>query len=72
LEGQYVTELRRSWTGVPKEQRVIVELADIRFVDPAGRALLVEMFQAGAQIVARDALTRAIRDDVTAIAQHKK
>jgi hypothetical protein len=71
LEGQYVAELRRCWNDVPEEQRIIVELADIRFVAPAGRALLVEMVQASAEIVACDALTRGIRDDVTATAGHR-
>ena len=66
LTDPYIAELRRSWMEVAKERHIVVELADVRFIAPAGKALLVEMFRSGVDIVGRDALTRAIRDEVAA------
>jgi len=66
LTDPYIAELRRSWMEVATGRHIVVELADVRFIAPAGKALLVEMFRSGVDIVGRDALTRAIRDEVAA------
>jgi hypothetical protein len=66
LTDPYIAELRRSWKEVATGRHIVVELADVRFIAPAGKALLVEMFRSDVDIVGRDALTRAIRDEVAA------
>jgi len=66
LTDPYIAELRRSWMEATKGRHIVVELADVRFISPAGKAVLVAMFRSGVDIVGRDALTRAIRDEVVA------
>ena len=70
IQGQWVKELRRVWrahrgtaTGTLR-----VVLADIGFVDATGKLLLSEMHRDGVDIVASDALTAAIRDEIVAAA----
>ena len=67
LKDEWVGELRRYWrrirelaAGAP----IRVELADVGFVDPAGKVLLAEMYREGVEIVARGGLAAAIRDDI--------
>jgi ABC-type transporter Mla MlaB component len=67
LKGEWVAELRRSWRTIREtapERPIRVELADVRFVDSAGKALLAEMYRDGVEIVASDCLAAAIRDDI--------
>ena len=66
LTDPYIAELRRSWMEVATGRHIVVDLADVRFIAPAGKALLVQMFRSGVAIVGRDAMTRAIRDEVAA------
>ena len=67
LKDEWVRELRRAWrrirdlaAGAP----IRVELADVPFVDPAGKVLLTEMYREGVEIVASDCLATGIRDDI--------
>src|SRR6266481_3772378 len=67
LKDEWVKELRRSWRRIREAAAgapIRVELADVRFVDPAGKVLLTEMYRDGVEIVARDCLGAAIRDDI--------
>lgn len=67
LNGEGLPELRRAWRRAQEAAAgaaIRVHLADVRFVDAAGKALLAEMYRAGVDIVARDCLTAAIRDDI--------
>ena len=67
LKDEWVTELRRVWRRIrdlAAGASIRVELADVRFVDPAGKALLAEMYGEGVEIVAGDCLAEAIRDDI--------
>jgi ABC-type transporter Mla MlaB component len=67
LNGEWLPELRRAWRHAQEVEAaaaVRVHLADVRFVDAAGKALLADMYRAGVDIVARDFLTAAIRDDI--------
>jgi ABC-type transporter Mla MlaB component len=67
LQGEWIPELRRAWRraqGAAPGAAIRVHLADVRFVDAAGKALLADMYRAGVEIVARDFLTAAIRDDI--------
>jgi ABC-type transporter Mla MlaB component len=67
LNNGWVLELRRAWRRAQEAapgMSVRVYLADVRFVDAAGKVLLAEMHRAGVEIVAHDCLTAAIRDDI--------
>ena len=67
LNGEWLPELRRAWRRAQEAAAgaaIRVHLADVRFVDAAGKALLADMYRAGVDIVARDFLTAAIRDDI--------
>ena len=67
LGGDWVPELRRAWRRAQKAAdgaAIRVHLADVSFVDAGGKALLADMYRAGVDIVARDLLTAAIRDDI--------
>ncbi len=58
--------------GWKHQQNGEYELSDVRFVGPAGKALLAEMLRAGVKMFGRDALIRAIRDEVAASVLPKK
>jgi ABC-type transporter Mla MlaB component len=67
LSGEWVPELRRAWRRTQEAAdgaAIRVHLADVGFVDAGGKALLADMYRAGVEIVARDVLTAAIRDDI--------
>jgi hypothetical protein len=69
IQGQWVKELRRVWRASRRIATVTplrVVLADIGFVDAAGKVLLSEMHRDGVDIVPSDTLTAAIRDDIYA------
>ena len=69
LKGEWVRELRRSWRRIREAAAgapIRVELADVTFVDMAGKLLLAEMYRGGVDIVARDCLTAAVRDEIVA------
>jgi ABC-type transporter Mla MlaB component len=66
LSGEWVPELRRAWRRAQDAggAAIRVHLADVRFVDSGGKALLTDMYRGGVEIVARDFLTAAIRDEI--------
>jgi len=67
LKDEWVRELRRVWRRIrdaAERVPIRVELADVRFVDPAGKVLLAEMYRDGVDIVASDCLAAAVRDDI--------
>ena len=69
LKGEWVRELRRSWRRIREAAAgapIRVELADVSFIDAAGKVLLAEMYRGGVDIVARDCLTAAVRDEIVA------
>jgi hypothetical protein len=68
IHGEWVKELRRAWrrlretsNGVP----ISVVLADVDFVDSAGKVLLAEMHRDGIDIVVRNGLAAMLRDEIT-------
>jgi len=68
IHGEWVKELRRVWRrlreasdGVP----IRVVLADVDFVDSAGRVLLAEMHRDGVDIAVRNGLAAMLRDEIT-------
>ena len=67
IQGQWVKELWRAWRSCRRAAAgatVRLVLADIHFVDAAGKVLLTEMHRDGVEIVASDSLTAAIRDEI--------
>ena len=67
LKDEWVRELRRAWRRIREAAAgasIRVELADVPFVDPAGKVLLAEMYGDGVDIVATDCLGAAIRADI--------
>ena len=67
LQGEWVRELRQSWRHVRKASAAAplqVELADVQFVDVAGKVLLAGMHREGVEIIARGCLATAIRDEI--------
>jgi ABC-type transporter Mla MlaB component len=67
LSGEWVPELRRAWRraqDVAAGAAICVHLADVRFVDAGGKALLADMYRAGVDIVARGVVAVEIRDDI--------
>ena len=67
LDGEWLPELRRAWRRAQEAApgaAICVHLADVRFVDAAGKALLADMYRAGVDLVARDFVAAAIRDDI--------
>jgi ABC-type transporter Mla MlaB component len=67
LIGDWLPELRRAWRRAQEAAAgaaIRVHLADVGFVDEAGKALLADMYRAGVDIVAHDILAAAIRDDI--------
>ena len=67
LKDEWVRELRRAWRRIREAEPGVpirVELAEVRFVDPAGKVLLAEMYREGVEIAASNCLAAAIRDDI--------
>src|SRR5207244_5344495 len=67
LKDEWVRELRRAWRRIREAEPGVpirVELADVRFVDPAGKVLLAEMYRDGVEIVAGDCLAAVILDGI--------
>jgi hypothetical protein len=68
LMGAWVRELEGCWrqaTATQPAPRVIVELADVSFVDEEGGELLKLMAASGAELVAVDMLMKAIVEEIT-------
>ena len=66
LQGQYVEELRSCWQEIQAAGGVIVELADVRFVDRRGKALLAANVFPRRSHRAGDPLCAALRDEIVA------
>ncbi|MGA2133854.1 MAG: TolC family protein [Bryobacteraceae bacterium] len=67
LTGPWVRELERTWrataAGSPSSG-LIIDLADVGYIDCAGRDLLTHMHQSGAELVARSPLNQCIIDQI--------
>jgi hypothetical protein len=67
LQGEWVGELRRAWWNIrdiAATAPIRVELADVPFVDAAGKVLLTEMHRQGVEITALGVLARSICDEI--------
>jgi ABC-type transporter Mla MlaB component len=67
LAGQWVTEVERCWQSLlagPRNRVLRVAMETVSYVDASGKALLRDMYMAGARLEARGALTRYIVDQI--------
>jgi len=61
LAGAWVAEVENSWNVErAKAKEVLVDLNEVTFVDSEGKALLTRLHQAGATLICKGCLTRAI------------
>lgn len=67
LVGQWVYELEKCWLSAlvaHPSRTVLVDLADVSFIDHEGRALLGRMRQKGARLLSTGVLINAIVDQI--------
>ena len=65
LAGPWVKELEGCWRlAVMVDRPVRVMLKTVTFIDQAGRKLLTEMHQEGAQLVAEGCMTKSIIEEI--------
>lgn len=70
LAGEWASELERCWRNAVSRGQpdaIRVELAEVTFVDDAGKQLLTQMAAAGAALIATDLVMKAL---VEQIARH--
>lgn len=67
LAGPWVEELNSCWCQMEANQqrRAVIDLTGVTFVDSEGKALLVRMWQQGAEFRAAGCLTRCIVEEIT-------
>ncbi|HTQ55241.1 MAG TPA: TolC family protein [Bryobacteraceae bacterium] len=68
LTGPWVDELEQAWNAMlaaTPGRGVVIDLADVGYIDCAGRSLLARMHHGGAQLLARSPLNRCIVDQIT-------
>jgi ABC-type transporter Mla MlaB component len=67
LAGPWVRELQKTWqeiAAVSGAEHVVVDLADVTFVDTAGRELLAQFYRGGATFKACGCLMRCLVDEI--------
>ncbi|HVA71525.1 MAG TPA: TolC family protein [Candidatus Limnocylindrales bacterium] len=75
ISGPWVDELRRCWESLPvesPEHPIAIELADVSYIDDAGKVLITQMVQAGAEIWAQGCSTAAIVKSIRPGAQRER
>jgi outer membrane protein len=72
LTGAWVRELEQVWTATapPPGRTLTVDLADVTFIDCAGRDVLTRMHAAGARLLARSPMNRCIVDEIARAGKH--
>jgi anti-anti-sigma regulatory factor len=65
LTGAWVEELKTCWQrAAPVNQRVVVRLKEVTFVDEAGRTLLADMHNQGVTLAAEGCMMKAIVEEI--------
>ena len=66
LSGEWVCELSRLWKEKPHQAGIATEvhLKSVSYIDPAGRQLLAEMHQQGAEIRGCGCMVRAFVEEI--------
>ena len=67
LAGVWVKELEQFWQHMPESERwsLIVDLQGVTFIEAAGKALLAEMWQAGAELIATGCCNKPMIEQIT-------
>lgn len=68
LAGPWLRELEKCWKSTLDQQRITtlrVDLAEVTFIDDAGKACLAAMHRQGAELVAADCLTSEVVAEIT-------
>ena len=71
LEGKltdlWVEELERCWHALrrPHRQGTVIDITEVTFIDPDGKALLVKMWREGAEFLAAGCLNTSIIEEIT-------
>lgn len=73
LTGPWVRELEQAWatsSGAAPGRALIIDLADVTFIDCAGKSLLARMHESGATLVAHSPMNRCIVDEIARAGKH--
>jgi len=67
LAGAWVKELEQFWRPMTASQRgsLIVDLRGVTFIEATGKALLAEMWQAGAELIATGCCNKSMIEQIT-------
>lgn len=67
LAGAWVDEVRAAWRTLASEARgpLMVELADISYIDKDGKALLSELWRDGVELRASGCCTKYLVEEIT-------
>jgi len=68
LAGEWANEMKRCWDEVKNDTRprvIRIDLAEVTFIDVAGRGLLAQMFASGAVAGAANVMTKAVVEQLT-------
>jgi len=74
LAGEWVGELKRCWDEVQRtthSKMILIDLAEVTFIDAAGRRLLAEMVRAGVTPTATNVMTKEVIREITCTAAIK-
>lgn len=67
LAHEWVAEMEKAWialVGNGRKKKVVVDLADISFVDDSGKALLSRIRQSGAELVGSGPMVAALIEEI--------
>ncbi|MGC9949008.1 MAG: TolC family protein [Bryobacteraceae bacterium] len=70
LTGPWVRELEQAWTSATPGHLLTVDLADVTFIDCAGKDLLARMHEGGATLIAHSPMNRSIVDEIARVGKH--
>ena len=73
LTGPWVRELEQAWAasnGAVPDRTLTVDLADVTFIDCAGKSLLARMHESGATLIAHSPMNRSIVDEIARAGKH--
>ena len=70
LTGPWVQELQQAWAAAQPGHALIVDLADVTFIDYAGKDLLARMHESGAKLIACSPMNRCIVDEIARAGKH--
>jgi anti-anti-sigma regulatory factor len=67
LAGVWVKELEQFWRHMPASDQgsLIIDLRGVTFIEEAGKALLAEMWQTGAELIATGCCNKPMIEQIT-------